>query len=224
MRTKKFTPQNAGQIVEEIDLPEKATAAQAGAFRELLVYSELALKNILFPVLTPLVGADVRDLLPRPCSVLRRRTTFKATSYLGFNKDHQHFLFFRIRKPRTQGVPARDSARISTMEKVIAFRRLYRSKRSCWAGTTHTCVRPGQYRVLSSAIELLASKADADASAIAASSSGWRSARSYLGDPTRHRTTAPRASGRSADPRTKRMSCSFLRRITSACSTTWWTW
>ena len=187
MRTKKFTPlKNEGQIVEEIDLPERATAAEAGAFANFSFIPQLALKNIHLPVLTPLVGMDVPGSPPEPVFDSAAQDNIQGNIIPGFNKDHQHFLFLRIRKPKDAKVFLREILpRISTMEEVIAFRRLYRSKRFLVGRhNTYLCSTWLNIGFSRRAIELLASKADADAFGDRSFQLGLAQRSSYLGDPT----------------------------------------
>jgi hypothetical protein len=187
MRTRKFTPlKNAGQIVEEIDLPERATAAEAGAFANFSFIPQLALKNIHLPVLTPLVGMDVPGSPPEPVFDSAAQDDIQGNIIPGFNKDHQHFLFLRIRKPKDAKIFLREILpRISTMEEVIAFRRLYRSKRFLVGRhNTYLCSTWLNIGFSRRAIELLASKADADAFGDRSFQLGVAQRSSYLGDPT----------------------------------------
>jgi Dyp-type peroxidase family len=187
MRTRKFTPlENAGQIVEEIDLPERATAAEAGAFANFSFVPQLALKNIHLPVLTPLVGMDVPGSPPEPVFDSAAQDDIQGNIIPGFNKDHQHFLFLRIRKPKDAKIFLREILpRISTMEEVIAFRRLYRSKRFLVGRhNTYLCSTWLNIGFSRRAIELLASKADADAFGDRSFQLGLAQRSSYLGDPT----------------------------------------
>ena len=187
MRTKKFTPlKNAGQIVEEIDLPERATAGEAGAFANFSFIPQLALKNIHLPVLTPLVGMDVPGSPPEPVFDSAAQDDIQGNVIPGFNKNHQHFLFLKIRKPKGAKIFLREILpRISTMEEVIAFRRLYRSKRFL-VGRHNTYLSSTWLNIGFSrrAVELLASKADADAFGDRSFQLGLAQRSSYLGDPT----------------------------------------
>ena len=227
MRKKQFTPlKYAGQVIDEIDLaPDTAAGRHATAFTNFEFAPQLSLKNIHLPVLTPLVGMDVPGSLPEPIFDAAAQDDIQGNIIPGFNKDHQHFLFLRIRKPKDAKIFLREILpRISTMEEVIAFRRLYRSKRFL-VGRHNTYAQRGSTSgSRTTRSRYSRTRRTPTRSAIAAFSSGWRSGRRISAIRRRHRTTAPRASGRSADPRTKPTSCSFWRRITSACSTTSLTW
>ena len=118
MRTKQFTPlKNAGQVIEEIDLTrEQPSAADASTFTNFSFVPQLALKNIHLPVLTPLVGMDVPGSPPEPVFDSAAQDDIQGNIIPGFNKDHQHFLFLRICKPKEAKVFLREILpRISTM-------------------------------------------------------------------------------------------------------------
>ena len=132
MRTKQLTPlTKAGQVVEEIDLTrDLPTAADTMAFTNFTFVPQLALKGIHLPVLTPLVGVDVPGSPAEPVFDSAAQDDIQGNIIPGFNKDHQHFLFLKICKVKEAKVFLRELLpRISTMEEVIAFRKLYRSKR-----------------------------------------------------------------------------------------------
>jgi deferrochelatase/peroxidase EfeB len=188
MRTKQFTPlKNAGQVIEEIDLTrEQPSAADASAFTNFTFVPQLALKNIHLPVLTPLVGMDVPGSPLEPVFDSAAQDDIQGNIIPGFNKDHQHFLFLRICKAKEAKVFLREILpRISTMEEVIAFRRLYRSKRFLLGRhNTYLCSTWVNIGFSHHAIELLAGKADADAFGDRSFQLGLAQRSSYLGDPT----------------------------------------
>jgi Dyp-type peroxidase family len=188
MRTKQFIPQkNAGQVIEEIDLTQdKMAARDAAAFTNFTFVPQIALKGIHLPVLTPLVGMDVPGSPPEPVFDSAAQDDIQGNIIPGFNKDHQHFLFLKIRKPKDAKVFLREILpRISTMEEVIAFRRLYRSKRFLLGRhNTYLCSTWVNIGFSHHAIELLAGKADADAFGDRSFQLGLAQRSSYLGDPT----------------------------------------
>ena len=188
MRTKQVTPlKNAGQIIEEIDLTrDRPSAAEASAFTEFKFVPQLALRNIHLPVLTPLSGMDVPGSPPEPVFDSAAQSDIQGNIIPGFNKDHQHFLFLRICKTKEAKVFLRETPpRISTMEEVIAFRRLYRSKRFLLGRhNTYLCSTWVNIGFSHHAIELLAGKAEADAFGDRSFQLGLTKRSSYLGDPT----------------------------------------
>ena len=132
MRIKQQPPlKNVGRVIEEIDLTQDTpSGADATAFASFKFVPELALKGIHIPVLTPLVDEDVPGSPPEPVFDAAVQSDIQGNIIPGFNKDHQHFLFLRIRNPKRAKLFLRELLpRISTMEEVMAFRRLYRSKR-----------------------------------------------------------------------------------------------
>jgi len=188
VRTKSFTPlEHAGQIVKEIDLTqEKAKGADAKAFAGFTFVPKLSLKGIHVPVLTPLVGMDVPGSPPEPVFDSAAQSDIQGNIIPGFNKDHQHFLFLRMRNPKRSKIFLRELLpRISTMEEVIAFRRLYRSKRFLLGRhNTYLCSTWVNIAFSRRAIELLANRPDADAFGDRSFQLGLARRSSYLGDPT----------------------------------------
>jgi Dyp-type peroxidase family len=188
MRTKQFTPlKNAGQVIEEIDLTrDQPTAADTAAFSNFTFVPQLALKNIHLPVLTPLVGMDVPGSPAEPVFDSAAQDDIQGNIIPGFNKDHQHFLFLRICKVKEAKLFLRELLpRISTMEEVMAFRRLYRSRRFLLGRhNTYLCSTWINIGFSHHAIELLAGKMDADAFGDRSFQLGLAQRSSYLGDPT----------------------------------------
>jgi Dyp-type peroxidase family len=188
MRIKPFTPpKSAHGIIGEIDLTdESATQPDAAAFTKFTFVPDVALKNIHIPILTPLVGTDVPGSPPEPVFDPAAQDDIQGNIIPGFNKDHQHFLFLRICEVKAAKAFLRELVpRISTMEDVIAFRRLYRAKRLL-LGRHHTFLCSTWVNIAFSrhAIELLATRADADAFGDRSFQLGLAGRSSYLGDPT----------------------------------------
>ena len=188
MRKKPFTPlEHAGQVIDEIDLTTDTGAARhATAFTTFAFAPQLSLKNIHLPILTPLVGMDVPGSPAEPVFDAAAQDDIQGNIIPGFNKDHQHFLFLRIRKPKYAKDFLREILpRISTMEEVMAFRRLYRSRRFLLGRhNTYLCSTWVNIAFSRQAIELLASKADAEAFGDRSFQLGLARRSSYLGDPT----------------------------------------
>ena len=188
MRSKTYTPlPNIGKAIEEIDLgDERAAGPDAIAFTHFKFVPEIALKDIHIPILTPLGDEDVPGSPAEPVFDSAAQRDIQGNIIPGFNKDHQHFLFLTIGKPK----PAKAFLReilpgISTMEEVMAFRRLYRSKRLLLGRhRTYLCSTWINIGFSRRAIELLANKADADAFGDGSFQLGLAQRSSYLGDPT----------------------------------------
>jgi hypothetical protein len=87
-----------------------------------------ALIDIKLPVLSPVVGMDVPGVEPEPVYDAKARDDIQGNIVPGFNKPHQHFMFLRIGKvPRAKEFLRWIAPRISSMEEVLAFRRLFRA-------------------------------------------------------------------------------------------------
>ena len=189
MRTRRYVPLNkVGDPVKEVDLTTARSSASArAAFTDFSFVPELSLKGIHIPVLTPFIGEDVPGSPPEPVFDSAAQSDIQGNIIPGFNKDHQHFLFLRIRKVKPAKAFLRELLpRISTMEEVIAFRRLYRSKRFLVGRhNTYLCSTWINIGFSRRAIELLASKTDADAFGDRSFQLGLARRSSYLGDPTK---------------------------------------
>jgi Dyp-type peroxidase family len=198
VRTKSYAPlKHVGTPIEEIDLTEeRGTRAAAAASASFTFSPELSLKGVHVPVLTPLVNEDVPGSPTEPVFDSAVQSDIQGNIIPGFNKDHQHFLFLRIRNPKRAKVFLREILpRISTMEEVIAFRRLYRSRRFLLGRhNTYLCSTWVNIAFSRRGIELLANKADADAFGDRSFQFGLAQRSSYLGDPTSpaHRGSARR--------------------------------
>ena len=188
MRTKRYAPlANAGQLVKEVDLgAQKVSASDVLAVSTFRFAPALSLKGIHVPVLAPLVDEDVPGSPPEPVFDSAAQSDIQGNIIPGFNKDHQHFLFLRIRQPKGAKQFLRDILpRISTMEEVMAFRRLYRSKRFLLGRhNTYLCSTWVNIAFSRRGIERLVSKTDADAFGDRSFQLGLAQRSSYLGDPT----------------------------------------
>ena len=189
MRIKKDIPLHKTELIEEIDLD---TAKGFEGFvgenfsAEFKFIPELSLKDISIPILSPLVAEDVPGSPAEPVYDAAARDDIQGNIIPGFNKDHQHFLFFRIEKVKTAKAFLRDLVpRISTMEEVIAYRRLYRARRfKLGRHNTMLCSTWLNIGFSHHGIALLANPADADAFGDASFKLGLKERSSYLGDPT----------------------------------------
>jgi Dyp-type peroxidase family len=105
----------------------------------------------------------------------------------GFNKDHQHFLFFRIRSTRPAKAWLRDMApAISTLDDVLAFVRIHRSLRHRFGESEPGLLRATWVNIAFShaAIGRLVDKSAADAFGDRSFRQGLAARSGYLGDPT----------------------------------------
>ncbi len=88
------------------------------------------LKDIKVPVLTAPVAEDVPGSDPEPVYDANVQGDIQGNIIPGFNKDHQHFLFYRIgKRDLCKSFLKWVTPYISSMEEVLAFRRLFRSTR-----------------------------------------------------------------------------------------------
>ena len=188
MRTKTLAPlKHAGKVIEEIDLSEeRAAGADAVAFANFTFIPKISVKEIHLPILTPLADEDVPGSPPEPVFDSAAQSDIQGNIIPGFNKDHQHFLFLRIRNPKRAKVFLCEILpRISSMEEVIAFRRLYRSKRLLLGRhNTYLCSTWTNVAFSRRGIELLTNTADANAFGDRSFQLGLAKRSSYLGDPT----------------------------------------
>ena len=143
-------------------------------------------KHILIPALAGDPGAEIPGAEPEPVYELKARGNIQGNTIPGFNKDHQHFLFFRIGNIRRAKSWLRWIAPlISSMEEVLAWVRTFRAMRlrlgmespmrATWVNIAFSC----------RAIALLASKADAAAFGDQSFRQGLAARSTYLGDPTK---------------------------------------
>jgi Dyp-type peroxidase family len=144
--------------------------------------------GITLPSLGALVQADAPGE-PEPVYGPKQRADIQGNTVPGFNKDHQHFLFFRLGKIE----PAKKFLRwvsplITSMEEVLAFVRAHRALRlrlgvadppmcSTWVNVAFSC----------HAIAQLAGKADAQAFGDESFRQGLAARSTYVGDPTNPR-------------------------------------
>jgi len=187
VRIKRYVPlKNTGRPVAEINLTRGRAAGPAAAFADFKFTPQLSLKGVHIPALAPLADQDVPGSPPEPVFDAAAQQDIQGNIIPGFNKDHQHFLFLRMRNPKRAKLFLREILpRISTMEEVITYRRLYRSRRFLLGRhNTYLCSTWINIAFSRRAIELLANKADADAFGDRSFQLGLARRSSYLGDPT----------------------------------------
>jgi Dyp-type peroxidase family len=123
---------------------------------------------------------------PDPVFLENERKDIQGNIIPGFNKDYQHFLFYRIKDVKAAKLWLRWIApMISSMDEVLAFNRMYRLMRfrlaakdvpvkATWVNIAFSC----------DAIAALVSKADAGAFGEMSFQQGLAARSEYLGDPT----------------------------------------
>jgi hypothetical protein len=87
-------------------------------------------KHVLIPALGGDPDAELPDAEPEPVYDARKRAAIQGNIIPGFNKDHQHFLFFGLGNLRRARQWLRWIAPlITSMEEVLAFVRAHRALR-----------------------------------------------------------------------------------------------
>jgi len=140
-------------------------------------------------------GAEVPGAEPEPVYNATARGDIQGNIVPGFNKDHQHFLFFRIRNvARTKQWLRWIAPLVTSMEEVLAFVRAHRALRkrlgvreppmcAAWINIAFSC----------EAIARLVSPADAAAFGDHSFRQGLAARSTFLGDPTRRSRSGHRS-------------------------------
>jgi DyP dimeric alpha+beta barrel domain len=117
-----------------------STAKFSGVLAELGKFEPKLPKGILIPALTGDPDSEIPDAEPEPVYNLRARSNIQGNTIPGFNKDHQHFVFFRLGNIRRAKAWLRWIAPlISSMEEVLAWVRAFRAMRQKLGGEPPTC-------------------------------------------------------------------------------------
>lgn len=141
-------------------------------------------------VLIPALGGDSGEIPgaeQEPVYGPRARANIQGNTIPGFNKDHQHFLFFKLCELK----PAKEWLRwiaplISSMDDVLAFVRAHRAMRlRLGVKEPPMCATWVNIAFSNDAIAQLAGKADAAAFGDQSFRQGLAARSTYLGDPTR---------------------------------------
>lgn len=143
-------------------------------------------KNIRLPILTPPVEKDVPGSDPEPVYSSADQDDIQGNIIPGFNKDFQHFLFYKIGDVKNCKcflewiVPY-----LASMEEVLAFRRLFRSLK-LRVGEPINLLASTWVNIAFShrAIAILDSRESADKFGDQSFRQGLAARSSYLGDPT----------------------------------------
>ena len=174
--------------IKELDLTTiKPTASGSGdsLLKNFKFIPGSELINVKIPVLTPSTPEDVPGSPPEPVYDSGAQDDIQGNIIPGFNKDHQHFLFYRIRK--TSGckrflkwlVPY-----ISSMEEVLAFRRLFRARKlKLGEKGIFLCSTWVNIAFSHRGISLLAGSASANAFGDQSFRDGLAKRSTYIGDP-----------------------------------------
>jgi len=144
--------------------------------------------GILLPALTGDPGAEIPGAEAEPVYDAKQRATIQGNTVPGFNKDHQHFLFFRIRDVRkTKKWLQWIAPFISSMEEVLSWVRTFRTVRHRLGGDPPMYATWVNIAFSYRAIELLAGTADATAFNEQSFRQGLAARSTYIGDPTSYK-------------------------------------
>ena len=141
--------------------------------------------GILIPALTGDPAAELPGAEAEPIYDVKQRASIQGNTIPGFNKDHQHFLFFRIRDVRrTKRWLRWISPIISSMEEVLIWVRAFRALRRRLGAEPPMCATWVNIAFSHRAIEVLAGKADAATFGEQSFRQGLAARSTYLGDPS----------------------------------------
>ncbi len=141
--------------------------------------------GILIPALTGDPAAEIPGAEPEPVYGLKARANIQGNTIPGFNKDHQHFLFFRLGNIKRAKEWLRWIAPlISSMEEVLIWVRGFRAMRKKLGFEPPMCATWVNIAFSHHAIELLAGKAAAAGFGEQSFRQGLAARSTYLGDPT----------------------------------------
>ncbi len=171
----------------EIDVESSALNAKFNTVLDELEKFEPLLPHGIF---TPALGGDPVEELPgappEPVYDPKRRANIQGNTIPGFNKDHQHFLFYRIGKvDRAKRWLQWIAPLITSMEEVLAFVRALRAARRRLGFEPPMCAAWVNIAFSHHAIEVLAGAADAGAFGEESFRQGLSARSTYLGDPTK---------------------------------------
>lgn len=180
------------KVVQPLEISIKAREVE-NQFTNILAQgaeAELVLpKGVLVPALVPDFPGDVPGVEPEPVYGPKIRDNVQGNIIPGFNKDHQHFLFFRLRNIKK----AKDWLRwisplITSMEEVIAWVRIHRKLRlRLGVKEPPMCATWVNIAFSKHAIEALVNRADAEAFGDESFRQGLAERSTFLGDPTNRR-------------------------------------
>ncbi|HEU4834240.1 MAG TPA: Dyp-type peroxidase [Pyrinomonadaceae bacterium] len=170
----------------ELEINSKAVASKFNVALEALGKFEPKFPSgIILPALTGDPGAEIPGADAEPVYDAKQRATIQGNTIPGFNKDHQHFLFFRIRDVRRAKKFLQWIAPfISSMEEVLSWVRSFRAMRHRLGVNPPMSATWVNIAFAYRAIQVLASEADANAFNEQSFRQGLAARSTYLGDPT----------------------------------------
>ena len=181
--------------VEEIDITLPASNKPQEleeAIHGLATLEEPVAKDINISVLASPLGQDVPGSPAEPVYDPAAQGDIQGNIIPGFNKNHQHFLFYSIDKrkgiKRVKSFLRWLTPYLSSMEEVMAFRRLYRARRlRLGRGNTFLCSTWVNIAFSHSGISKLVGRDQTDAFGDQSFRQGLAARSGYLGDPTSRR-------------------------------------
>jgi Dyp-type peroxidase family len=147
----------------------------------------ILLENVVLPSLAE-DATELPDAPPEPLYDTEAREDIQGNIIPGFNKDHQHFFFYRIRsKPATKKWLRLIAPAISSMDDVLAFVRVHRSLRHRFGVKEPGLLKATWVNIALSnaAIAKLVDKQTAAAFGDQSFRQGMAVRSGYLGDPTK---------------------------------------
>lgn len=161
------------------------TAEFNGVLDELGAFEPKLPKGIVIPALSGDPAAELPDAEAEPVYDLKARANIQGNTIPGFNKDHQHFLFFRLGNLKRAKEWLRWIAPlISSMDEVLAFVRTLRALRARRGFEPPMCATWVNIAFSHHAIESLAGVADAAGFGEQSFRQGLAARSTYLGDPS----------------------------------------
>jgi len=187
---------DAPMEVLEISLkPQELNAKLSDVLDEIGKLEPNLPKDVVISALGGDPGAELPGAEPEPVYDARKRATIQGNTIPGFNKDHQHFLFFRLGNARRAKQWLLWIAPfITSMEEVLAFVRAHRALRlRLGVKEPPMCAAWVNIAFSVRAIERLVGKVDAAAFGDQSFRQGLGARSTYLGDPTNRREPGHRS-------------------------------
>ena len=165
---------------KELEVQFNNILAEAADFEAVLP------SGVLVPALVPDSPGEIPGAEPEPVYGPKVRGNIQGNIIPGFNKDHQHFLFYGLGNIKRAKVFLRwISPLITSMEEVIAWVRLHRALRlRLGVKEPPMCATWVNIAFSKHAIEALVSRADAEAFGDESFRQGLSARSSFIGDPT----------------------------------------
>jgi Dyp-type peroxidase family len=184
--------------IEELEVsikPKEMNEKLGGVLGELGELQLELVKGVSVSALGGDPGAELPGAEPEPVYDAKKRGTIQGNIIPGFNKDHQHFLFFGLgTRSRTKQWLRWIAPLITSMEEVLAFVRAHRALRlRLGVKEPPMCAAWVNIAFSFRAVAVLAGKADAAAFGDESFRQGLAARSTYLGDPTSRRRPGHRS-------------------------------